>query len=389
VNFFKYTGKNLLFRKTGNILSLILIAVSVAILWAVEEAKKQAESHLAGNLAEIDLVVGAKGSPLQLILSSVFHIDAPTGNISYEEAGNLSRNRMIAAAVPVSMGDNYLGYRIVGTDPEFLSLYKARLASGSMWSREMEVCVGALAAEASGLKTGDTFTGAHGYDRGGDAHGSYVVAGIIEKTGTVLDQLILTPLESVWKAHEGHGHAGEKEVTAVLIRYKMPVAAIQLPRYINENTSMQAAAPAIEINRLYHLLNMGGNTLAYFGFGLLLLAWLSILVSFLKSLEERRFELALLRSYGASAFKVLSFLMAEYVFLAFLGWLSGMAAGRLLLKLIGQSFDYGMAYRFDPFSLGYYDLLLLLLVVVASGVAVLIPSRKIFRISIPDVLSGT
>src|SRR5690554_21583 len=207
----------------------------------------------------IDLVLGAKGSPLQLILSSVYQIDAPPGNISYPAAELWMNNPMVESAVPLTYGDNYLGYKIVGTNDNYLPHFDLNIAEGVPFSNDFEVVVGSSIAQNIGLKIGDTFFGTHGDAEEGEVHDhhAYKVVGVLEPSGKVADQLILSNIESVWHMHDhehedhtevAHVHAeGEihhphegKEITAILLKLRNNMAKMTWPRIIPQNTDMQA-----------------------------------------------------------------------------------------------------------------------------------------------------
>ncbi|HSK13182.1 MAG TPA: ABC transporter permease, partial [Phnomibacter sp.] len=264
--------RNLVHKPLNALLSLVLLMLSVAIISLLLVAGKQVSQKLDNDLRDIDMVVGAKGSPLQLVLSAIYHVDAPTGNIPKREADKLAANPMVESAIPLAYGDSYKGYRLLGTTPAFIQLYEAELATGAMFEKSMEVVAGAGVAKRTGLKVGDTFHGTHGEDVRGQVHEEveYKVTGILAPTGTVIDQLLLTNVESVWHIHdEAHGEAeqphqhmeGEehhddedRQITAMLVKFRSPMAIMMLPRTINEQTSMQAAVPTLEINRLLNLM---------------------------------------------------------------------------------------------------------------------------------------
>src|SRR5690242_9624619 len=185
-------------------------------------ATAQIEERMTRDARGIDLVVGAKGSPMQLVLSAVFHLDVPTGNIPLTEATKLAANRAVKKAIPLALGDSYRGFRIVGSSHDYPAHYGARIADGGLWAAPMEAVLGAEVAARSGLKIGATFTGAHGLGEGGDEHEkeAYKVVGILAPGGTVLDRLVLTSIESVWEVHEHGGQApAQREITALLVQY--------------------------------------------------------------------------------------------------------------------------------------------------------------------------
>ncbi|MDP3411727.1 MAG: ABC transporter permease, partial [Polaromonas sp.] len=236
-------------------LNLLLLSLGLASLSFVLLASHQIDKAFERDLAGIDVVVGAKGSPMQLILSGVFHIDAPTGNVPLAAVKQLEQHPQVAQLIPISLGDSYRGFRIVGSSPDYLSHYSVAYAQGSIWSAPMQAVLGAQVAAQTGLKVGDRFAGSHGLAGGGESHSQtpYVVSGVLAPGGSVLDRLVLTALDSVWQVHEDDSALDaedrklleeEREVTLALIRYRTPLAAVTFPRFVNTTTEMQAAAPA-------------------------------------------------------------------------------------------------------------------------------------------------
>jgi putative ABC transport system permease protein len=193
--------------------NILMFAVGTALIATVYGVGQQFERSLMRNIHGIDLVVGAKGSPLQLILSSLLHADVATGNIKLHEAEELKKNPMVSATIPIALGDNVQGFRIVGSEPAYLNLYNAQLAEGRMWKDEMEAVLGSETAARLGIKVGQTFVGTHGLTADGENHDEfpYTVTGILQPTGTVMDRLALTGVESVWHIHEHHHHEEGEE----------------------------------------------------------------------------------------------------------------------------------------------------------------------------------
>ncbi|HLF65449.1 MAG TPA: ABC transporter permease [Saprospiraceae bacterium] len=211
--------KNLVNKPLAMMLSLVLFALGTGLIALLLLMQKQLQENFEKNLAGIDLVIGAKGSPLQLILSSMYHIDSPTGNISLKEARPFLNptHPLIETAVPLSLGDSYGGYHIAGTTHEFLKLYRPQLSAGKLWEANMEVTIGATVAKAMELKIGDKFKSSHGFEEDVDVghvdHLSFTVVGIFAPQGTVVDHLILTTNQSFWLVHGEVDHAHETDTT--------------------------------------------------------------------------------------------------------------------------------------------------------------------------------
>ena len=317
-------------------LNALLVAIGIAMMTFILGVSSQLEAHAERDAQGIDLVVGAKGSPLQLILSSVYHADIPTGNIPAGALAALAAQPLVKSAIPLALGDNFQGFRIVGSTTALPDHYGARLAQGHLFSQPMQAVFGSRAARETGASVGATFAGSHGLAAGGELHdhAPYKVVGILQPTGTVLDRLILTPVASVWQVHETDpgeqpSAAPERELTAVLVQYASPLAAISLPRWVNSQPRLQAAQPAFEAARLFNLLGVGIDVLRAIAAGVLLVAALSLFVALYGALEERRTDMAILRTLGASPAKLLRLLLAQGLLLslagAAIGWLLGHA----------------------------------------------------------------
>ena len=333
-------------RPLASALNLLLLSLGLAAITLVLLVRTQLDRAFERDLAGIDAVVGAKGSPLQLILSGVFHIDVPPGNIPLREAQALARDARVAQLIPLSLGDSYRGFRIVGTTQAYPAHYGAQLAQGRWWAQPLEAVLGAQVARASALQTGAKFAGAHGLGEGGSAHEGqpYTVSGVLAPCACVLDRLVLTATESVWLLHE-HEQADdaesrrvleeEREITLALVRYRSPLAAVTFPRYVNEATGLQAAAPALEITRLLRMVGVGTDVLRGFAAVLLLSAGLSVFIALWSALRERRADLALLRLLGAPPRRLATLLLCEALWLALLATVLGLAAGHGLTALLG------------------------------------------------------
>ena len=333
-------------RPLAAALNLLLLSLGLASITLVLLVATQIDQAFERDLAGIDLVVGAKGSPMQLILAGVFHIDVPPGNIPLAAVRELQKNPQVAKMIPISLGDTFRAYRIVGTTHEYPKHYGVVLAQGSLWAKPMQAVIGAQVARDSGLAMGNNFSGSHGLGGKGHAHGDnpYVVSGVLAPCGCVLDRLILTATESVWQVHEKATAVdaedqkvmeAEREVTMALLTYKSPLAAVTLPRFINTTTEMQAAAPAIEVTRLLRMVGVGTDVLRGFGAVLLLTAGLSVFIALWNAVRERRADLAMLRMLGASPQKIAGLVLCEALLLALMATALGLAGGHLLTGLIG------------------------------------------------------
>jgi len=393
----KLAWKNIWFKPLNTLLSVLLLSSSVAIITLLILLQKQFEEQFSSNADNIDLVLGAQGSPLQLVLSSVYQVDAPTGNINYDSARVWMRHPFIKSAIPLAYGDNYLGYKIVGTTRDYLEKFNAKIEKGKIFEKEFQVVVGYNVAQKLKLRIGDKFNGTHGDAKEGEKHEEfqYLVTGITSRTGKVIDNLILSNIESVWAMH-GHSHDESeevqeepKEITSVLLKFRSKMGIVTWPRIIAQNTKMQAASPAIEINRLFTLFGIGLKTLEYLAYGIMLISGISIFIALFNRLKERQYEFVLLRLHGASRFQIFSLVLLESLFLCVVGFFFGTILGRILLRWLSNAAAEDFKMEFNPIEIiwekeGYLFIITLLVGIVAA----LIPAIKAYRMNISKTLAN-
>jgi putative ABC transport system permease protein len=383
-------------------LNLLLLALGLASITFVLMVSQQITRAFERDLAGIDVVVGAKGSPMQLILSGVFHIDAPTGNVPLAAVKELEKNPQVAKVIPISLGDSFRGFRIVGTTPGYIQHYNAQLdpsAGGALWAQPMQAVIGSQVARQTGLKVGDSFAGSHGLGGGGDSHGQlpYTVVGVLAASGSVLDRLILTATESVWKVHETSTALDaedqkvleeERELTLALIQYKSPLAAVTFPRFVNATTEMQAAAPALEISRLLGMMGVGTDVLKALAGVLLLTAGLSVFIALWSAVRERRADLALLRMLGAPPRKIAGLLLCEALWLALLACVLGVLAGQGVLGAASWALQAEKSLVIGAFV---WPVELMVVPLLALGVALAAsapPAWEAYRVSVFELLQS-
>lgn len=386
-------------RPLGAALNVLLLSLGLASITFLLLVSHQLSQGFERDLTGIDVVVGAKGSPMQLILSGVLHVDVPPGNVPLQAVQALAKNPLVGKLIPISLGDNFQGFRIVGSSHDYPALYAATLAQGRLWDAPMQAVLGATTAAKLGASLGQSFKGSHGLGGGGHVHGdsAYTVVGILAPSGSVLDRLILTDTASVWQVHENatalddedrRALEEEREVTMALVRYTTPLAAVSFPRFVNTSTEMQAAAPALEITRLLSMLGLGTDVLRAFAGVLLLTAGLSVFIALWSAVRERRGDIALLRMLGAPPTKVAALLLCEALWLGLLASALGLLLGQgfaaalgWFLKLDNSLLIGGMVW---PPALAVVPVLAL---AVSLGAAVL-PALSAYRASVLDLLQS-
>lgn len=441
----KLAYKNIIHNPLNLVLSIILFGLGIGLINFLFLFNSQLKTKFDSNLAEIDLVIGAKGSPLQMILSSMYHIDNPTGNIEIGEAKAFlnPKHPLIKASVPLSLGDSYKSFRIVGSTDSLMSFYGAELESGDVYSKDFEVTIGRAVADDTGLKIGDQFTSSHGFNDDEDLaheHAAFKVVGILKGAGNVIDQLIITNPSTVWNVHdhetevkviegedsheghdhgegghdhEGHDHAGhdhgthqnssapfartnvellkypDKEITSILVKFKNRTnfQSLSMPRAINENTDMQAASPAIEINRLYSMIGIGREMIKWLAFLIAFISAVSIFIVLYKSMRERKYELALIRVMGGSRSNLFQLITYEGMIMTGIGFLVGFILSHVGMEIVANSLQSSYKYSFSGFYFMKFEILLFLVSLLIGLIASLIPAIKAARTDIHSTLT--
>ncbi|WP_299317225.1 ABC transporter permease [uncultured Maribacter sp.] len=405
--------KNLFHKPLYVFLSIFSLSTSVALLLGIQKFDSSIQNQFENGLGNIEMVVGAKGSPLQLVLSSVLHIDNPTGNIPYTEVQKLSKNPMIKDAVPISYGDNYKGYRIVGSTLGFAKLYEAELLEGKEVNQSLEVILGNDVAKKLGLKLGDTFLSSHGLTENTiEEHDqSFTVVGIYKPTYKVIDRLIITNLASIWDVHhhkeekeeihdtheheENHEHEherntheiDEREVTSILVSFKSPMGLMTMPRNINAQTNMQAALPKYELERLFQFTGVGVKAISWIAYVILLISCITIFISLYKMVKERAFDLALMRTYGASNFQLFCIVAVEGIIMVLVSLIIGFLFSQIglyyLISMFKSQFQQDIVLTFSTLQM----VQTLGIIIVIAMVSIVLAILPILKMNISKIIS--
>ena len=410
MNIFKLSLKNIFNKPLSSTISLALLILGIGIISLLLQLNTLIKDQMDNNLKGIDMVVGAKGSPLQLILSSVYHIDSPTGNISLEEAEKISKNRMVGSSIKLLYGDNFKGYRIVGAEKKFIELYNGKIKKGKNLSKPFEVLVGSKVYSKLKIDIGDDLISSHGLRETGESHEdqSFKVVGLLEPSNSVIDQLIITLPQSVWDVHGNHDHDEEhehdheeehehdhdeehqhddREITAMLIKFKSPMNIIQFPRQINETTNLQAAVPSYEISRLFKLFGFGIETLSYLAYLIIIVSGFSLFINLFNSMRERKYEMALIRTLGASRLQLSTMIIFESIILTISGFILGLLFSRFGVMFVSRLMEESINYNLSSFKILNEEYWLLLLSVIIGLMASLIPAVQVYKMNISKILA--
>ena len=444
MNILRLSWKNIISKPLPSILSVLLLAVGLSTAIILKLTEHQLTENINNTGKDVKLVIGAKGSRLQLVLSSVFQIDNPTGNINYGFYTLLKRNRMIKEMIPVSMGDSYKRKRIVGTNKDYIRLFSGKLKEGVLFENPLEATIGSVVASELGLKVGDAFVGGHGMEEVLHSHDEYKykVVGVLERSGSVLDNLILTPVQTVWIMHAGHnddseytlegveeevheeaaaedslpqkheeheheGHDHEhdhhvevnldsvlanidpkdREITAILFPNLSGNAKIGVLNNANNQPNMMAVDPAPEIALLKNKITPFVSIIIAISWFITVIAMFSVFIGLLNSLRGRKYEIALMRVLGASKAKVLVSILFEGVILSVLGYLLCLVLSHAGMELIGSWMQNEYQYEFTGWIFLNSELTYLLVAIAIGLVSALIPAYKAYNTDISETLS--
>jgi len=380
-----------LWRRTlVTLLTLAGIALGVALICSVLALHRESESSFAKESSQFDLVVGAKGSPLQLVLSSVYQLDMPTGNIPYSRYQALKAQPRFITAIPIGLGDNYHGYRIIGTEPAYFDLTDRgdstrklyAFKEGRAFDADYEAVIGSEVARKNHLKLGDTFVGTHGLVTvaGSEEHKNfpYKVVGILADSGLSADRGVFVSMGSVWGIHasEAELHAklagadpaeidASREVTAVLLRMKIPGMRLWVVQEIGKKTESMAAIPVNEMTQMFsQWLKPLQNVLLAVAALVVVVSALTIMATFYQSAERRRKDLAIMRALGAHRMEILGLVLLEALLLTLVGVAAGMLLGHgglaiggdMLKDKIGTSISAWKVDAIEAKALGFVAL---------------------------------
>lgn len=402
-------------RRSTALLTLITIAISTTLLLGVQLLKTSARDGFTQTLTGTDLIVGARSGPINLLLYSVFRIGDATNNVSWSAYQTIAKHRDVAWTVPLALGDTHRGYRVLGTTTDYFEHYRfadnqpLQLTSGRVFSAMTDVVLGAEVARDLKYELGDAIVLAHGLGEVSfttHEHLSFRVSGILKRTGTPVDRTVHIPLEAVTALHEApvlptshaeHSEHSEHEtregrppdsITAFLVGMRSRVMAFTMERAINQYRAepLLAIMPGVALSRLWELVGAADMALTVIAAFVVLAGLLGMAATLLTSLNERRREIAILRSVGAQPRHVLALILTEAGLLTLAGVLAGvmltyvsLIAGRPLLQEY-----FGVFIPVRP--LAGSQLALLGGIVVAGLLVGWLPARRAYRTTLSDGL---
>jgi len=414
----KILWKSLWNRKVTTLLTVASVALSVTLLLGIERIRMGARESFSSTISQTDLIVGAKGGTIQLLLYTVFRMGSATGNISHETFEKFSKHPAVQWTIPYSLGDSHRGFRVVGTTEKFYEHYRFRqdkrvaFAQGMPPAGIFDVALGAEVAEKLGYTMGQKVAVTHGVTDGigfmNHDDKPFTVVGILEKTGTPIDRSLYITLEGLeaihmdWKdgapprkGEEIPASSLKKEeikvsqITAFLVRTKNRFETLGLQREINTyaDEPLMAIIPGVALSELWSVVSYAEDGLRLVSWSVLIVGLLAMLIAIYTSLQERRREMAILRSVGAGLRKIVGLLVAEAVLLTLLGVTLGIGLTYTALFVLQPIIEnqFGLLIPIQPLSLlewGFVGTIL-----VASLLIGLIPALKAYRNSLADGLA--
>lgn len=414
----KIIFKSIFNRKLSFFLTILSIAVSIALFIGVERVRLGAQESFTNTINQTDLVVGARGSGIQLLLYTIFHIGNATNNISWSSFDQFAKREEIAWTIPYSLGDSYHGFRVVATNENFYKYYrflqdkKPELASGHAANELFDVVLGSAVAEKENLKIGDKVALTHGVSSGlgviTHADKPFTVVGILQNTGTPLDRALYITLEGMEAIHidwkdgapplPGKGTTAlsiKKEniqilqLTSFLVGAKSRIEALSLQREINnfKKEPLMAIIPGVTLSELWQSVSYVETALKVVTLAVVAVGLIGMMVSIFNSLEARRREVAILRAVGAGMQKIFLILIAESFILSFIGSLCGIFLCYLILFLVRPMVLNHFGIDISLIPLQNYEYVYLFIVIVFSCFLGFIPGYKAYKNSLVDGLS--
>jgi putative ABC transport system permease protein len=403
-------------RRFTAALTVLSIALSVTLLVGVERLRTEARTSFANTISGTDLIVGARSGAVQLLLYSVFRIGNATNNISWKSYRDIAAHPKVAWTIPLSLGDSHRGFRVLGTTLDYFRHYRyARdrgldLAEGGPFADLYDAVLGAEVAETLGYSLGDEIIIAHGVGDVSFARHEdkpFRVAGILERTGTPVDRTVHVSLQAIEAIHidwrsgapiPGMSISAEqarkmdltpKVITAALIGLKSRIATFQVQRFVNDypEEPLSAILPGVALSELWGLVGVAENALLLVSVFVVVVGLFGMLTALLTSLNERRREMAILRSVGARPGHVFALIMGEAGFLTLIGVAVGLGILYLLLLIAQPLIETRYGIFISVGGLSGYELILLGAVVLAGFLVGSVPAYRAYRLSLADGLS--
>ncbi len=406
-------AKSLWNRRLTSALVVFAIALSVILLLGVERLRTQTRASFAHTLSDTDLIVGARGSPINLLLYSVFRIGDPTNNVDWSSYRTLAADPQVAWTVPLTLGDSHRGFRVLGTDRSYFAHYHygrhqpLQLAEGREFEDLFDAVLGAEVAEQLGYQLGQSIVLAHGAGEVSFAlhqDKPFRVVGILARTGTPVDRTVHVSLAGIEAIHADWQSGAPlpgvhlspeqvrqldltpKTITAFLVGLKSKTAIFKMQRQINEFAAepLLAILPGLTLQQLWSLMSLAENALLVVSGLVVLVSFTVMLAALLTGLNERRREMAILRAVGARPWQIFALVLGESLTLALAGAAGGLALLQGALLLAGSLLEARLGLTIAAWPPSVHELSLLAIVLACGLGAGLFPAWRAYRYSVAD-----
>lgn len=414
MSFFRLAWKSLLNRRLSTSLTILSVALSVALLLSIETARRGAEDGFTGAVSQVDLIVGARSGPVQLILYTVFNVGTATHNVSWESYKKWSEHPAVEWTVPYSLGDSHRGFRVVATTAEFFERYRFRgdgrveFADGAPFRELHDVVIGSAVAAELGYATGQKIVVSHGATKGTSfqehADQPFTVVGILRPTATPIDRSVYVSMQAMealhldWKDGAPSGAKVDlataslqpETLTAFFLRTKSRIDSLRLQREINTDPdeALLAIIPGATLQELWRSLSNVEAVLRLISWLVMAVSLATMLIALTTTLNERRREMAILRSLGAAPSRILALLVSEAFLLTVTGVLLGVGFSSAVFRALAPwlESEYGLAMSAIGWGAGEFSRVLGVLM--AGLVVGLIPAWRARRQALKDGLSS-
>ncbi len=401
MNLFKLSTKSLFNRKFSTLLTLLSIALSTSLLIGIQRVTSSTKSSFESTVSGVDLIVGARSGSINLLLYSVFRIGNATNNIPHKTFSEISSNEEVAWTIPISLGDSHRGYKVIGTNENYFKHYmyggdrNLKFQKGDKFAKIDEVVIGSKVAEQLGYDLGKQIILSHGTSEitfQDHDQIKFKVVGILKPTGTPVDQSLHVSLKAIEALHiedyDGSENVRESDVTAFFLKLKSKMSLFDIQRSINDNESypLMAIIPSLTLRDLWGTIGVAERILFVVSLMVLLVSLLGMVIALISSLNERRREMAILRSMGAHPFEISFLLVFESVILAVSGIILGIFIVYGALIASYPVLEEKMGLSLGLFTFTNTEFVYILIIALSAIVAGLFPALLAYRTSLSDGL---
>lgn len=392
----KLAWSSLMHRKGSVLLAILSVSVSLFVLFGVEQIRSHAKDSFNRTVSGVDLIVGARTGPINLLLYSVFRMGSPSANISWQTYQRVADEPAVSWSIPISLGDSHKGYRVVGTSQDFFEHFRfgkrrpLEFAQGAAFADTLDVVLGAEVARKLGYGLGDSVVLAHGLGSTSFHNHDdrpFKVTGILQPTGTPTDQALYISLQGMEAVHDRHWDGSELEpqtITAFMLGLNSPVKTFQLQRQINtaRGEPLLAILPGVALSQLWQMLRVVENILLLVSALVVLASLLGLCIMLLTSIRERRREIALLRTIGAGPLQLFLLIQMEALLVLVLGACAALSVLSIGLRIAEPllAAHYGIYLEGSVFT--EQSMLLFGIIAAATFVVTLIPAIGVYRESL-------